>query len=1015
MLRVQCKLIIAVLGTLLLYACLGQAAYAQPLPPPGAGYLDYNYGPDIVGAGRTPTEATPESKLWWNDGFWWGNLWNPTANQYHIYRLNWGTQTWEDTGTALDDRQDSRGDALWDGTKLYIASHFAVLNAANTSNPANYARLYRYSYDPATHIYTLDSGFPVNINHDKTETLSLAKDSTGRLWITYISRVVTEPLQKYRVYVNASNGGDANWDPNAALDLTTLTTVTETAHVVVDDIAAIISFKDNGGNKVGILWSNQISATNTSLNFAWHLDSNSSYTNGADWTLQKGLNAVANTNPQSRASRYMNIKVLHTGTADQLFAAIKFDNVLQNPPQPTFPEIGLLARNGDGAFVYRNYSTVADNDARPLLLLNEGDPANANDNAAQLFVAGEPQGSKICYKALALPAAPADLSTLGQFPTGNCGANFIVDASGVYTTFRDPSSTKQNVNTTTGLVVLASDVNNRAYAHNVLGNPPPVVTALGPNRNATLVAATSAVTVTFSKPINFPTTVNNTTFLVSDGVNSVAGQFSYNGSTRTVTFKPTNPLHANTVYTVKLTNGIKDTTNLALDAYKNAAPNTVVEQWNFSVGNTTVQFAQPSYAVVENGGSAFITVTLASAAAQRVTVNYATSNGTATAPNDYIATNGALTFNPGEFSKSFSIPIVDNTVPNPNKTVNLTLSQPNGVTLGTPATATLTIIDNDPNPPGGTVFYLSAKSNGTIKGLTFGKEDILAFNPSTNAWTLLFDGSDVGLQKVNVDCFDVLNPAAAKPTLLLSFDKAIKLPTLGWIYSTDIVSFTYSAAPGPQTAGVFGRYFTGANVGLTQSSEALDACHLHSDGRLLLSTKGAFSVPGLAGRGQDVLAFTPNPGGLGPNGPTSGTFALFLNGAALGLTQSSENVQGVWLDPLNPSDLYMTTAGRFTITSGGSTLTGKQNDIFGCRRTSPTSCSALFFLFNGDSVGFPYAIDGFNAVKLPSGSTLFTNPVNAASEDVMPPQYDVAADNSEPELDEADSLSQHLFLPLIRQ
>lgn len=108
MLRVYRMLILLVLVLSITSMCLTQVAHAQSFPPPGAGYLDYNYGLNVDGAGRTPTESKPESKLWWNDGFWWGSLWNPTANQYHIYRLNWATQTWADTGTAIDDRRDSR-------------------------------------------------------------------------------------------------------------------------------------------------------------------------------------------------------------------------------------------------------------------------------------------------------------------------------------------------------------------------------------------------------------------------------------------------------------------------------------------------------------------------------------------------------------------------------------------------------------------------------------------------------------------------------------------------------------------------------------------------------------------------------------------------------------------------------------------------------------------------------------------------------------------------------------------
>ncbi|MFN8489045.1 MAG: Calx-beta domain-containing protein [Caldilineaceae bacterium] len=689
----------ALIVTLLLLDSLTHTVYAQPLPPPGAGYLDFSFGLDAVHPARTPTEAKPESKLWWNDGFWWGSLWNQTVDQYHIYRLNWGTQVWEDTGVPLDDRLNSKADTLWDAdtNKLYVASHYAYQNSSVIGNPANYARLYRYSYNGVTHTYTLDSGFPVAINHDKTEALTIAKDSNGRLWITYVSRDVADDPNFYKVYVNTTTGpnNDASWgEPLALTDLSNPGDFATEARVALDDIAAIIAFKDNGGDKVGIMWSSQYTGTNH-LNFAWHLDSNSSYGQGSDWTLQPGLNLLANTTPDSRANDHMNLKALRTSSAGQVFAAIKFDNQNFDPPQPTAPQIGLLARDVDGVFTYRKYSSVTDNDSRPLLVLDEGDPANTNDTQAHLFVSGLPEGSRICYKSLAIPAEPASLTTLGQFPSGNCGVSFIADASGVYNTFRDPTSTKQNVNMTTGLVVLASDVNGRMYAHNAIGNPPPVLTAFGPSGVA--ITITTVVTATFSKPMD-STTLNASSFKVLDGVTPVAGVFSYNNSTRTATFTPNTPLKANTTYTVQLTNDLKDYTGLLLDGFKATTPNTVVEQWTFVTGVTSVQFALSSYSVLENGGQAVISVTLASPASQPVSVDYATSDGaapSATAGQDYTTTTGTLVFNPGETVKTFVVPIKDDISTEGNETVNLALANPLNANLGLPPTASLTIIDNE--------------------------------------------------------------------------------------------------------------------------------------------------------------------------------------------------------------------------------------------------------------------------------------------------------------------------------
>ena len=95
------------------------AAVAQPVE---VGFEGPSY-PAGVGRNSEVTSEKPESKLWWNDGAWWASIWHTASASYHIYRLDLTTQTWEDQGTALDSRIESKADILWDGNKLYVASH----------------------------------------------------------------------------------------------------------------------------------------------------------------------------------------------------------------------------------------------------------------------------------------------------------------------------------------------------------------------------------------------------------------------------------------------------------------------------------------------------------------------------------------------------------------------------------------------------------------------------------------------------------------------------------------------------------------------------------------------------------------------------------------------------------------------------------------------------------------------------------------------------------------------------
>ncbi len=105
------RLLLVLSATTVLLFSFWLAVGAQSIPLSTAGYLDFSYQ-GWSGAGA-PTGEKPESKLWWNDGFWWGALYNSGAAELRIYRLNWGTQTWEDTTVAIDDRDNTKTEAAY--------------------------------------------------------------------------------------------------------------------------------------------------------------------------------------------------------------------------------------------------------------------------------------------------------------------------------------------------------------------------------------------------------------------------------------------------------------------------------------------------------------------------------------------------------------------------------------------------------------------------------------------------------------------------------------------------------------------------------------------------------------------------------------------------------------------------------------------------------------------------------------------------------------------------------------
>ena len=84
-----------------------------------------------------------------------------------------------------------------------------------------------------------------------------------------------------------------------------------------------------------------------------------------------------------------------------------------------------------------------------------------------------------------------------------------------------------------------------------------------------------------------------------------------------------------------------------------------------------------------NSGStpATFTVTLSTESGRTVTVDYATSDGTATQPSDYQQATGTLTFSPGQTSKAVTVLVNGDTTVEANETFTVNLSNPAGATI----------------------------------------------------------------------------------------------------------------------------------------------------------------------------------------------------------------------------------------------------------------------------------------------------------------------------------------------
>lgn len=138
---------------------------------------------------------------------------------------------------------------------------------------------------------------------------------------------------------------------------------------------------------------------------------------------------------------------------------------------------------------------------------------------------------------------------------------------------------------------------------------------------------------------------------------------------------------------------LKNPVNAGLDGTASTATITI----NDDDAPVLPSLAIAAQTVIEGNGASSnvaVTVTLSAATTAAVTVNYATTDGSAIAGSDYTTTTGILTFAVGETSKTISVPVLgDNTVESTEK-FNLVLSTPVNATLDS-ARSVITITDDD--------------------------------------------------------------------------------------------------------------------------------------------------------------------------------------------------------------------------------------------------------------------------------------------------------------------------------
>jgi hypothetical protein len=403
--RALTRLLLALLTSAALTAGLVPLATAAPVTTPQT-YTGPGYSTD---PGIPPTRPESQSKLWFHAGAWWALLLEPSGRTVRVFELM-PDHTWRPTSAVISTEAGDVGDALHDGDTVHVVSR-------HVDDSVYYVRL---AFDPATRDYRAAAPQLV-ADHGARAAVTIAKDTTGRLWVGYATAV--------RVVVTYSDDGVV-WAPNIVLSLRETGGLTETA--------ALVSYDD----RIGILWSNQ---TTNSFEFASHLDGDDPLL----WTREQALVGEA------EADDHISLKRVDGDPSDTLVAAVKTSQG-DRGDAPDSVLIKVIVRAPGGVWSAVPVSTYADGMNDPILMVDQ------TTRTLHLFASRD--GSIVTKQ--------ASLDDI-RFEPG-IGNLFILGVEGG---LLNPTGTKDPLDSRSGIVVLANDLQAHNYRHAEMPivSPSPVV------------------------------------------------------------------------------------------------------------------------------------------------------------------------------------------------------------------------------------------------------------------------------------------------------------------------------------------------------------------------------------------------------------------------------------------------------------------------------------------------------------------------------------------------------------
>ncbi len=425
--------------------------------------------------------------------------------------------------------------------------------------------------------------------------------------------------------------------------------------------------------------------------------------------------------------------------------------------------------------------------------------------------------------------------------------------------------------------------------------------------------------------------------------------------------------------------------------------------------------------------NAVFTVTLSAASGQTVSVNYATADGTATQPADYTNTSGTLTFTPGQTTRTITVPVIGETVPEANETffvnlsgaVNATIADNQG--LGTITNDDVPVTVNPATVPNGTVAvaysqtitasggvapYSFAVTAGALPaGLTLSPGGVLSGTPTA--------GGSFNFTVTATDSSPFPGPfAGSRAYTLVIAPPTISLPatplaggTLGAAYSAAITPasggtapYAYAVTAGALPGGLTLNTATGAVTGTPSALGTFNFSITATDsstGTGPYTATQAYSIvvidnPPIANSGTLTVAYnaaaTPVPLNITGGTPTSVAIATpAVNGTAIatGTTITYQPTAG-----FAGSDSFTYTATNSGGTSTPATITVTVNDpvitITASGGFAATVAAPYTQTFTWNGGAQPWS--SYQVTNLPAGLSITGNTANSVTISGTPTQ-----------------------------